>query len=73
MKWTDVIETRVHLGKGSYRLEVGPGGVQIVLPGEVKAVTTEMRAEILLDNLSQCRWPVDPQIEARVRALLQGK
>lgn len=73
MKWTDVIETRVQLGKGSYRLEVGAGGLQVVLPGEVKAVITEVREESLLENLAQCRWPVDTQIETKVRALFQGK
>ncbi len=72
MKWTDAIETRVQLGKGNYRLEVGPGGVQVFLPGEVKAVTTEVHAESLLDNLAQCRWPADAQIEAKVRALFKG-
>jgi len=73
MKWTGAIETRVQLGKGNYRLEVGPGGVQILLPGEVKAVNIEVRPEGLLDNLAQCRWPVDAQIEAKVRSVFQGK
>lgn len=73
MKWTDAIETRVQLGKGCYRLEVAPGGVQIVLPGEVKAVTTEVRADSLLEHLAQRRWPIDVQIEAEVRVTLQGK
>ena len=73
MKWTDAIETRVQLGKGCYRLEVAPGGMQIVLPGEVKAVTTEVRADSLLENLAQRRWPIDAQIEAEVRVTLQGK
>jgi hypothetical protein len=74
MKWTDAIETRVQLGKGCYRLEVGlSGGMQIVLPGEVKAVTTEVREESLLGHIAQCRWPVDASLEARVRDLLKGK
>lgn len=73
MKWTEAIETRVQLGKGNYRLEVGTGGVQIVLPGEIKAVITEVRVDTLLDYLSQCRWPIDPQIEARVRAITHVK
>jgi hypothetical protein len=29
--------------------------MQIVLPGEVKAVTTEVRAESFLDHIAQCR------------------
>lgn len=73
MMWRDAIETRVQLSKGSYRLEVAPGGVQIVLPGEVKAVTTEVRADSLLETLAQRRWPIDTQIEADVRVTLQGK
>ncbi len=73
MKWTDAIETRVQLGKGMYRLEVGSGGVQIFLPGEIKAVTSTVNSEVLLNSLAQCRWPVDAKVEAKVRDLLRGK
>ena len=72
-KWTDAIETRVQLGKGSYLLEVTPGGAQIVLPGEVKAVTTVVQPERLMDYLAHLRWPVDANIEAGVRATLDSK
>ncbi len=73
MKWMDAIETRIQLGKGIYSLEVGSGGVQIVLPGEVKAVTTDVRKENLLEKLAECRWPVDALTEAKFRASFKDK
>ena len=72
-KWQDAIETRVTLGKGDYRLEIASGNVQIVLPGEVKAVTTEVRTELLLDHIAQQRWPLNPKIDTEVRSALMGK
>ena len=73
MKWIDAIETRVQLGKESYRLEWTAGGMQIVLPGDVKAVSTEVRVDSLLNYLAQLRWPIDPKIEKETRVTLQGK
>lgn len=65
--WQDALETRVHLGKGTYRVEITTAGVQIVLPGEVKAVTTEVQQNRLLEHLAELRSPIDPKIEAEVR------
>lgn len=68
--WQDALETRVQLGKGDYRLEITAAGVQIVLPGEVKAVSTDVRSNRLLEHLSALRWPIDPKTELEVRDIL---
>lgn len=41
-KWSECIHTRINLGKGEYRMVIDGGSVQILLPGDVKAVVTEV-------------------------------
>jgi hypothetical protein len=67
--WQDALETRVHLAKGTYRAEITAAGVQIVLPGEIKAVTTEVQQNRLLEHLAQLRSAIDPNIETEVRSM----
>jgi hypothetical protein len=44
-KWVECIHTRINLGKGKYHMIIDGSGVQIMLSGDVKAVTTEVNAE----------------------------
>ena len=61
----DCIETRVKLGQGDYRMEVGRGGMEIVFPGEAKAVDTAVDKGRFFKLLAETAI-VDPKIEARV-------
>ena len=67
----DCIETRVKLGRGDYRLEVGQGGMEIVFPGEAKAVHTAVDRDRFLKFLADAAV-ADPKIEARVVAKLRA-
>ena len=51
-EWTDCLQTRVRFGPGDYVLRVGRGGTEIVLPGEVRAVETEVDRQRFLTLLS---------------------
>lgn len=64
------IQTRIRLGKGDYRLEVGAGGLQIILPGEVKAVESEVDQAQFLALLAQT--PVSGKLEQKIRALFKA-
>jgi len=66
MKWPG-IRTRVKLGKGEYRLEVGGGGLEIVMDGEVKAVVTEVDPDMFFAHLNATPIPAKPEQRARVR------
>ena len=61
----DCVETRVKLGQGNYRLQVGRGGMEIVFPGEAKAVDTAVNKDRFLKNLAETAI-VDPKVEALV-------
>ena len=61
----DCIETRVKLGQGDYRMEVARGGMEIVFPGEAKAVDTAVDRDRFLKFLAETAI-ADPKIEARV-------
>lgn len=67
----DCIETRVKLGRGDYRLEVGRGGMEIVFPGEAKAVDTAVDKDHFLKLLAETAI-TDPKIEARVVGKLRA-
>ncbi len=67
--WADAMETRIRLGKGEYRFDVGSGGCELVLPGEVKAVETATITVRLLDHLSQ-ELSVPPTVDSEVRKIL---
>ena len=64
-KW-DCIKTRISLGKGDYRLVVDGGGAHIFLPGEVKAVTTEVDMLMFMEKLASTT--VTSSIENKIRA-----
>ena len=57
--------TTALLGRGDYRLEVTRGGMEIVFPGEAKAVDTAVDKDRFLHLLAGTAI-VDPKIEARV-------
>ena len=60
----DCLETRVKLGREGYRLKVR-GGMEIVFPGEPKAVKTAVDKDRFLKLLAETAI-VDPRIEAHV-------
>ena len=65
LKWSDLLQTRISLGKGDYRLQVDGRGAHILLEGDVKAVVTEVPPEALLGRLSKAVVP--PKLETTVR------
>lgn len=67
-KWTECIHTRINLGKGNYRMVIDGGGVQILLPGEVKAVVTEADPSKLINKIENTE--ISPKSEKRVRSFL---
>lgn len=69
LDWPDVIETRIRVGKGEYRLEVGNGGFDLILPGEVKAVESAVVSENLLSHLSR-QVNVPAKIDFEIRKIL---
>lgn len=66
--WSDLLQTRISLGKGDYRLQVDGRGAHILLEGDVKAVVTEVEPDVLLGRLSKTL--VSPKLEASVREKL---
>lgn len=69
-KW-DCVETRVRLGQGDYRMEVARGGLEIVFPGEAKAVETVVDKSRFLKLLAETAI-IDPKIEVRAVEKLKG-
>ncbi len=66
MGWSQVMQTRINLGKGEYRLQVDGRGAHILLDGEVKAVTTEIDREGLFARLAEAAIPL--RLDTEVRA-----
>ena len=62
-KW-DCVQTRVKLRAGNYHMKVGPGGAEIVVPGEARAVETEVDNARFLNLLAGAL--IDPHVETRV-------
>ena len=69
LDWPDAIETRIRVGKGEYRLEVSNGGFELILPGEVKAVTSNVIAENLFNHLSE-QIKVPAKVDLEIRKIL---
>ncbi len=65
MGWQEVLKTRISLGKGDYRLQVAGNGVQLLLDGEVKAVTVDVDQAQLLDLLARTAIPSRLDVEVR--------
>ena len=66
MGWSQVMQTRISLGKGDYRLQIDGRGAHLLLDGEVKAVTTEIDREGLFARLAEAAIPA--RLDAQVRA-----
>ena len=67
-KWTDCLQTRVRLGAGDHVLKVERGGAEIVIPGEARAVETDVdrtRFSALLSAAS-----INPEHEAAIVEML---
>ncbi len=69
MRWEAILQTRISLGKGDYRLQITGNGVQLLLDGDVKGVLTEVDQRGLLDQLAQATIP--PRLDKEIRALLK--
>ena len=69
-KWTDCLQTRVKLGAGEYALKVTRGGTEIVVPGEARAVETEVDRTRFSTRLAETS--VDPKHETAVGEMLAG-
>ncbi|NTV12361.1 MAG: hypothetical protein HGA96_00260 [Desulfobulbaceae bacterium] len=67
--WTECLRTRIKLGKGAYSLEIDGGGLQIIMPGDVKAVITEVVQDQFFTQLRQSVIPT--KIADDVRELLK--
>ncbi len=67
-RW-DCINTRISLGKGRYSIELDGRGLHILLPGEVKAVVSEVDKEIFFEKLKDSALPV--KLEKKVRSLFK--
>ncbi|MCF7977628.1 MAG: hypothetical protein K9L82_06365 [Chromatiaceae bacterium] len=70
MGWQEVLKTRISLGKGDYQLQIAGNGVQLLLDGEVKAVTVDVDQARLLELLACTAIP--SRIDAEVRKRLRG-
>jgi len=64
-KWIECIQTRVLLGKGDYRIVVDGTGVQILLPGEVKNVQTEINQQQFFKLFNKAISPLKPDKKVR--------
>jgi hypothetical protein len=69
-KWFECIQTRITLGKGEYHVVIDGNGVQIVLPGDVKAVVTEVKPETFFSLFGETA--ISPKAEKKVRDLLKA-
>ncbi len=67
-KWTDCLQTRVKLGAGEYALKVTGGGIEILFPGEARAVGTGVDRTRFSMRLAETS--VDPEHEAAVADML---
>lgn len=68
MGWSQIMQTCISLGKGSYRLQVDGRGAHILLDGEVKAVTTEIDRVGLFAGLAEAVIPI--KLDTQIRANL---
>jgi hypothetical protein len=66
MGWSQIMQTRISLGKGDYRLQVDGRGAHILLDGEVRAVFTEIDRDGFFARLAEAAIPV--RLDAAVRA-----
>ncbi len=70
-KWTDCLQTRVKLGAGEYGLKVTRGGTEIVVPGEARAVETEVDRTRFSTRLAESS--VSSKHEAAVAEMLSDR
>ena len=59
------IKTTVRLGSGEYRLRIDRSGVQLLLSGEPKAVSTDIQRDRFFEHLAQSRVSRDLGSEVR--------
>ena len=60
------VKTRIRLSKGEYTLDVSGSGLEILLDGEVKAVTTEVTSEEFWKYMGELKMlPIEVENNAR--------
>lgn len=69
MGWQQVLKTRISLGKGDYRLQVDGRGAHLLLDGDVKAVSTDVDPNRVLELLPKTTIP--SKVDRAVRAALK--
>jgi hypothetical protein len=70
MHWPQLLQTRISLGKGDYRLQVDGRGAHLLMDGDVNAVTTEVDRAGLFALLAESTVP--ERVDAEVRAVLKA-
>ncbi|XOV89801.1 MAG: hypothetical protein ACFHX7_07920 [Pseudomonadota bacterium] len=68
-KW-GCIQTRIHLGKGQYQLDVESSGIRLTLDGDVKAVVTEVLEDKFVERFANADIP--EKIRTKVREMFRG-
>jgi len=68
MKWP-CVSTFIRLGKGEYNLTVDAGGITIDVPGEIKAVDTEINVEAFFTLMTEKRF-LDKKLEIKARRMV---
>lgn len=66
-KW-DFVHTKISLGKGEYQVVINGSGAHILLPGEVKAVATEVDMTQFFNMLPEA--PITRKIDQKVRTII---
>lgn len=69
-RW-DCISTRISLGKGEYEMKIDGAGIHLILPGDVKAVVSDVDEALFLAALA--RTPIKESHEKEVRKSLGEK
>jgi len=69
-KWNECINTSINLGKGEYQIVIDGGGVQILIPGDVKAVVREVNPSQFFSLLS--RTMISNKTDKKIRLSLKA-
>jgi hypothetical protein len=67
----DFVYTRISLGKGDYQLVIDASGAHIVLPGEVRAVETELDKKQFFKKLPEVK--ISRKLDQKMRVILSHR
>lgn len=65
------VHTKISLGKGDYSLVVDGASAHILVPGEVKAVTTDVDWKVFMAKLSETDIPPDVEMSIKMATKVQ--